>query len=301
MTIRLRCGPAVLLAASVACAPARPAQQTTAMNDRDSAHLNAMSREHAGQTPAENASAMAPRTPVTAEEVEYGRGPDGRAIRGYRARPRNAGTGAALPGLLVIHEWWGLNDNIRMMARRLAGEGYDVLAVDLYGGAAASTAEEARALMQAATRDRAAGQRNLAAAAAYLRAAGAPKLGVIGWCFGGGWSLQTALALPEQIDAAVVYYGQPELDRTALARLDAPLLGFFGGADTGIPVAQVRQMETMLREMGKPVEFRIYPGAKHAFANPSGPSYDPTAAADAWQRTLAFLARTLQPAAPSAS
>lgn len=263
---------------------------TTSTSDR--AHLDAMSREHARDTPTANASAMEPRVAVTAEEVTYGE-LDGRPLRGYLARP--AVSTETPNAILVIHEWWGLNDNVRMMTRRLAGEGYQALAVDLYGGRSASTPDEARALMGEVMAHRDAGVANLRAGAAYLhtqRRAG--RMGVVGWCFGGGWSLQAALNLPESVDAAVMYYGHPVIDRAQLDRLDAPLLGLFGEADTGIPLATVREMESTLRELHKDVTIQVYPGARHAFANPSGQSYQPEAAADAWRRTTEFFARTLR-------
>ncbi len=276
--------PALLLLA--ACA----GQRTAA----DAAHLDAMSREHAGHTPAANASVQAPSQEVTAQEVTYGT-VGGKPARGYLARPASARPGEALPAVLVIHEWWGLNDNVRMMARRLAGEGYQVLAVDLYGGRTAATPQEARQYMGEAMENPQTGTEHMRAAAAYVKGTGrAPRVGVLGWCFGGGWALQTALAQPEHTDAAVVYYGQVELDRALLARLDAPLLGIFGGEDNGIPVESVRLMEATLRELGKDVTIQVYPGAYHGFANPTGEGYDAEAAADAWRRTTAFFARTLK-------
>lgn len=259
----------------------------------DTAHVNAMAHEHAGETPTANASAMEPRVPVTGQEVAYG-SVGGKEIRGYLAFPTSAGANAAPPGVLMIHEWWGLNDNVRMMARRLAGEGYRVLAVDLYGGQVATTPEQARASMMQVMQNRGAGIENLRAAADFLRGRGSAKVGVIGWCFGGGWSLQTALQLSDRVDAAAVYYGQPETDRAELQKLDDPLIGFFGTADTGIPVATVRQMEQEMKTLGKNVEFHYYEGAAHAFANPSGQSYDAAAATDSWRRTVDFFNRTLK-------
>jgi len=274
-----------VLALLAACAPG-----SHAALDADSAHVAAMAREHAGHTPVANASVAEPRREVSAEPVVYGT-VDGKPLRGYLARP--SGARGDLPAIVVVHEWWGLNDNIRMMARRLAGEGYAVLAVDLYGGEVASTPEQARELVTASLQDRAAGVRNLQAAVEFVRGRGARRVGVLGWCFGGGWSLQAALSMPEAVNAAVVYYGQPVTDRTELARLQAPLLGLFGERDRGIPVAQVRQMEAALGELGKAAEIVVYPGADHAFANPSGQAYDARAAQDAWRRTTAFFAEHL--------
>jgi carboxymethylenebutenolidase len=250
--------------------------------------------DHPAATPAATA---APAQPVDGEEVVFGQ-TQGQPMRGYLARPReqvgkpSGGTAVApvpLPGLIVIHEWWGLNDNIKAMTRRLAGEGYTALAVDLYGGKVADTPDGAKQLMGGVMGNPAAAVAVLRAADDYLKQQGAPKVGVIGWCFGGAWSLETALEIPQGIDAAVVYYGRPEKDRARLERLRAPLLGFFGADDQSIPPAAVHEMEATLKQLGKDVEVHVYDGAGHAFANPSGTNYRPEAAADAWKRTVAFL------------
>jgi carboxymethylenebutenolidase len=168
-----------------------------------------------------------------------------------------------------------------------------VLAVDLYGGQVATDASQARGYMMRVMQARGAGMQNLTAAADFLRTRGVTKLGVVGWCFGGGWSLQSALQLGGRVDAAVVYYGQPVTDRAELQKLRAPLVGFFGLRDQSIPPDTVRKMEQELKSLGKTVDIRFY-DANHAFANPSGPSYNPAAATDAWTRTLDFFSRTLK-------
>jgi len=196
--------------------------------------------------------------------------------------------------VVVVQEWWGLNDSVRAMARRIAGEGYVTLAVDLYEGKVAETPQQAGASMRIAMARPERLSDNLAAGWKWLRDEGkAPKIGVVGWCFGGGWALQAALDRGAGMDAAVMYYGRPNLDPAELARLRAPLLGLFGGADEGIPERAVREMETMLRDLGKSVEIHIYPGAGHGFANPTGTNYEEAAATDAWRRTVAFLAAHL--------
>jgi carboxymethylenebutenolidase len=178
------------------------------------------------------------------------------------------------------------------MARLFAHHGYVALAVDLYGESADSP-ERARELM--GNVDEAQAEENLRQAYRYLAEQhNAPRVGVVGWCFGGGWSLRTALALPGQIDAAVIYYGRLIQERDRLAMLDMPILGIFGAEDEGIPVDGVRQFESTLEELGKDVDIQVYEGAGHAFANPSGERYQPEAARDAWQRTLDFLERTLK-------
>lgn len=259
----------------------------------DGDYVARMAHAHAGETPVANASAVQPKVNVTGEEVTYGT-LNGSPLRGYLAYPTAPGK-KPLPGVVAIHEFWGLNDNIRATARRLAGEGYTVLAVDLYGGKSATDPDSARQLMQAAMANPNAALANIHAANMHLRSTRhAPKVAVIGWCFGGTWSLRAALLDPDHVDAAVVYYGQPDLDLNHLSQLRAPLLGLYGSADQGIPVEKVRGMQGILDSLGKKVTIKIYDGAKHAFANPSGASYDPAAAEDAWQLTTEFLAKNLK-------
>jgi carboxymethylenebutenolidase len=203
------------------------------------------------------------------------------------------GAKGPLPAVLVIHEWWGLNEHIEHWADRLAAAGFAALAVDLYGGKVATTPDEAMAAMK--TVDDAAAQRTISAALDYLAhdpRIRAPHRGVIGWCFGGGWSLQAALAHPE-LDAAVMYYGQPETDPAKLKAIHARLLGVFGNKDKGIPPPAVDAFDAALTTAG--VDHAIYRyDAEHAFANPSGAHYDEPAASDAWSKVLPFLQQTLR-------
>lgn len=252
--------------------------------------LEAMAQEHEGDSPEPSQAAMLePRRPVTAGELTYGE-IDGEALAGYLARPED---GEPEGGILVIHEWWGLNDNIRAMTRRLAGEGYLALAVDLYAGEVASDREGAMRLVQGVMADAAAAQENLRRAVTYLEEQGIEDIGVIGWCFGGGWSLNTTLLVPEKIDATIIYYGRLTTDEAQLARIQSPVIGFFGAADQSIPVAGVREFEETLADLEKSVEVHVYEGAGHAFANPSGGRYDAEAARDAWEKTVRFLRQTL--------
>ncbi len=251
-------------------------------------YVERMAVEHAGDAPiASGAAETQPAAPVREEPVIYAT-IGGKPIAGYLARPE-AGTGS-LPGIVVIHEWWGLNDNIRAMAERLAGEGYAALAVDLYEGDVAETPERARELAGGSAGRSAALHENLSRAIAYLESeTGASTVGTIGWCFGGGWSLNAALDNPERVDATIIYYGRLVTDPERLRALQTPILGIFGGEDTGIPVETVREFESALARLDKPAEVHIYEGAHHAFANPSGTRYDAEAAEDAWQKTIAFL------------
>ncbi len=279
---------AFAVAAAVALAVPLAAQEAAA--DRD--YAARMHREHAHESPAPSAAvAPAPAQKLVVQEVEYAT-LGGRKVRGHLARPLEAS--GPLPGLIVIQEWWGLNDNVRAMAERFAGEGYLVLAVDLYEGTVATTSDAALATMQAAMKDPARLVDNLRQAHAWLKGAGATKVGVVGWCFGGGWSLATALELGDGIAAAVMYYGRVQTDPAEVAKLKSPLLGLFGALDQGIPVAGVKQFEAALAAAGKNAEIVVYEGADHAFANPSGSRYQEAAATDAWLRTTAFLAKYLK-------
>ncbi len=253
-----------------------------------------MMKSHLGDRPvASNAIAPAPTVPVTSERVTYAT-VDGKPITGYLARPANST--APLPGIIVIHEWWGLNENIEQMTERLAGEGYAALALDLYGGSVAQTPEEARALTQAAGQTPQLLEDNLKQAYQYLTTEqSSPKIASLGWCFGGSWSLNTALLLPTELDAAVIYYGgQLVTESDRLDSLQMPILGLFGALDQNPSVETVRTFEATLNELGKSAEIYVYEGADHAFANPSGTRYNAQAAEDAWEKTTAFLSQHLK-------
>jgi carboxymethylenebutenolidase len=202
---------------------------------------------------------------------------------GYLARPA---AGSSFPGVVVIQEWWGLNDHIKDVAERFAGAGFVALAPDLYNGEVAAEPDEARKLAMALDRERAI--REIKTAGSYLRDLGyvAPKkTGIVGWCMGGGLCLSTA-AQDEAVGAAVVFYGRP-LEAGDTARLKAPVLGIYGEDDHGIPVSLVRDFESEMNNHKIPNEIHIYPDAPHAFFNDTrAESYRPEAAADAWQRTL---------------
>lgn len=278
----------LLLGAAVwACGGPRDAR---ASDDGGSRYQERVATEHIGDRPTASPAARGlPRTDVADTTVTYGTA-GGRALEGYLATPRDAKAGG--PALIVIHEWWGLNDNIRSMARQFAGEGYTALAVDLYGGQVAETPDQAMKLVRSV--DESAAKANLRAAYHYLEGRGAGRIGVIGWCFGGGWSLQTALLFPDSLDAAVIYYGHLVTDPEKLAGLRVPIEGHFGAEDSSIPVDQVRRFGQLLDSLGVTEHMYVYQGAGHAFANPSGTRYVKAAADTAWTRTLAFLADHLK-------
>ena len=199
------------------------------------------------------------------------------------------------PGIVVIHEWWGLNDWVKEQASKLADQGYAALAIDLYRGKVATTPEEAHELMRGVPEDRS--LRDLHAAVEYLKSQPEVKkdrIGSIGWCMGGGYSLDVALQEPT-LTATVINYGHLATDQESLKKINASMLGIFGGQDRGIPVEDVRKFEQSLKALGKKVEIHIYPDAGHAFENPNNKAgYRAQDAADAWQRTVGFLASTLK-------
>lgn len=254
--------------------------------------VEATAAEHVDDTPAPSPLADAPPArPVLEQDLAYGEA-EGHNLVGYLAMPADAAE--PLPGLILVHEWWGLNDNIKSMARQLAAQGYVALATDMYAGEVAANAAEAEALMTRTMRAHEAALANIQQAYEYLdRYALAPRIGVIGWCLGGGLALQTALMLPDELDAAVMFYGQPVTDAARLAPLETPLLGLFGAEDSSIPVRDVQRFRTALRDLGKQAEVLIYSNAGHAFANPSGGNYDAAAAEEAWSKTLEFLKMNL--------
>ncbi|HYW49260.1 MAG TPA: dienelactone hydrolase family protein [Gemmatimonadaceae bacterium] len=251
----------------------------------------AMHAAHGKETPvATPAARIAPRAAVKGGEVMYG-SIGSKMLHGYLASPTTAVKNG--PAIIVVHEWWGLNDNIKAVVDRYAGEGYTVLAVDMFGRVA-TTPDTAMMLYQAAMKDVAAGEQNVAQAIAYLKKQGAKSIGVVGYCFGGHWSLRTGLVGGNDVNAVVIYYGAPITDRKQLARLKAPVLGLYGALDTGIPVDSVRAMERNIKGSGRNVDVTVYPNANHAFANASGQAYNAAAANDAWQKSLAFFRKNLK-------
>jgi len=201
---------------------------------------------------------------------------------------------APFPALVVIHEWWGLNDWVKEQASRLSDQGYVTLAIDLYRGKVATTPDEAHELMRGVPEDRAA--RDLQAAFDYLatqKNVDPKRIGDIGWCMGGGYALNLALAEP-RLKAAVINYGHLATDPDRLKKINAAILGIFGGQDRGIPVADVRKFEEQMKGLGRKIEVVVYPDAGHAFENPNNKTgYRAADAADAWSKTVGFLRTNL--------
>ena len=285
---------AVLLAGGLfltACdKSADPASDAEKVAGRD--NVEAMSREHADDTtePSPAAELAPARDVISDPRMPYTESGD-ELVYGYFAAP--ADVAEPLPALIVIHEWWGLNDNVRAMADRLAGEGYMVLAVDLYGGKTADTPGAARELMLQVVEEPEMAKANIRAAYEFLSVAGAPRIGSLGWCFGGGWSLAAAQMFPDDLDASVIYYGQVTGDEEKLRPINAPILGLFAADDAGIKLESVEAFRDALERLRKEHEIHIYPDVDHAFANPTGKNYNADAATDAWAKTLDFLGRHL--------
>jgi len=192
--------------------------------------------------------------------------------------------------ILVIHEWWGLNDHIKAWADRFAAMGMHALAIDLYNGKAATDPKEAGALMKAVDQD--AANRKLKAALTHLKKKGV-SVATIGWCFGGGQSLQATLQAPEDVSATVIYYGMPVMDVDKLKTIQGPVLGIYAAQDGWITPEKVAAFQKAMLDAGKSLEVHSF-DAQHAFANPSGQRYNSQAAKDAWKITKEFLMRNLK-------
>jgi len=199
------------------------------------------------------------------------------------------------PALVVIHEWWGLNDWVKEEASKLADQGYVALAIDLYRGKVATNPDEAHQIMRGVPQDRASS--DLLAASAFLRSqknVDPARVGSIGWCMGGGYSLDLAIADPK-LKVAVINYGHLATDDANLKKIDAAILGIFGGQDKGITPADVNKFESQMKALGKTVDIHSFPDAGHAFENPNNKAgYRADDATEAWKLTLAFLDKYLK-------
>lgn len=215
---------------------------------------------------------------------------DGGNTAGYLATPKQ-GTG---PGVIVIQEWWGLVDHIKDVCDRFADEGFVALAPDMYHGKSTNSPDEAGKLMMALRIDQA--EKDLGAAVQYLLTLDSmtsKKIGVVGFCLGGALALYTATK-NQNIGGCVVFYGIHPKVQPDLPNLNAPVLGIFGEKDGSVPPATVHNLERQIKDLGKQIEVKIYSGADHAFFNDTRPEvYKTEAAADAWQRTIAFLRQHL--------
>lgn len=209
---------------------------------------------------------------------------DGETLMGYLAYQPGTET---KPAVVVIQEWWGLNDHIKDVADRFANEGFVALAPDLYHGAVATEPDEARKLVMELDTPEAV--KEIQQAVAFLQGqdyVSGNKAGIVGFCMGGGLVLQTALQ-EDDLTGGVVFYGSP-LSPDEAEQVKAPILTFLGTEDR-IPVSEVEAMHAAFDTAGIENEFHLYEGAQHAFFNDTRESYNEEAAADAWPRTLAWF------------
>jgi carboxymethylenebutenolidase len=232
---------------------------------------------------------------ATSKDVTYKSGNE--TVRGILYSPAGKGP---FPGIVVVHEWWGLNDWVKEQASKLADQGYVTLAIDLYRGKVATTANEAHEFMGGVPQDRA--KRDLEAAYQYLESQPNIKkdrIGAIGWCMGGGYALQLAIDEPN-LAADVINYGVYDYASLAknpaeVKKINAPLLGIFGAQDRGIPPTDLKAFQEQMSRQSKKADFSIYPDASHAFENPNNKDgYRPKDAEDAWRKTVVFFAANLK-------
>jgi carboxymethylenebutenolidase len=209
------------------------------------------------------------------------------SAKAYVARPKGKPAGA----ILVLHEWWGLNDGVKHEADELAKEGYLALAVDLYKGKVATDPKEAAELMGA--KDEKWGDQVEEAGLEWLKGQKAGKVATIGWCMGGGESLKASLNDPKDVNATIIYYGMPITDVAKLKTLQGPVLGIWANKDGWITPAKVAEFDKALTDAGVKHEFHAY-DADHAFANPSGGRYNGEAAKDAREKMRKFLAANVK-------
>lgn len=228
---------------------------------------------------------MATEHPITASMTTFTHG--GESANGYLARPTDA---PDAPALVLIHEWWGLNDHIKDIAERYARAGFTTAAVDLYHGTVTKDASEASRLMNSLPADRALG--DIRTTINFLRGQTSAGVGVTGFCMGGVYTLLAACT--NAVDAAVAFYGIPD-DLSVIQGLSCPLLFIGGERDQWITVEKMNRLAEALRQYGKDGEVKIYSGADHAFFNDTRPEvYSPKDAADAWERAIDFFSRHLQ-------
>jgi carboxymethylenebutenolidase len=233
-----------------------------------------------------------PAKQVIAQELSYGTTAD-HNLDGFFVLPADAIP--PVPAVILVHDRWGLNDDIKAMARRLAGEGYAVLAVDLFAGTTATAAADAEHLQsETLAGGRAAALDNLAQAYKYLKeSAAASRVATLGFGLGGSLSLDAGLELGDSLAAVVMFYGEISTDDARLANLKSPLLGIFAGLDKTVPTGDVQQFRRRLRDLDKSADVLIYPDVDQGFLNPDVKTYNQNAATEGWSAALEFLDKRL--------
>jgi carboxymethylenebutenolidase len=212
---------------------------------------------------------------------------DGVKVSGYLSEP----SGTPVGGLVVIQEWWGLNDDIKNIADRYAAEGFLAFAPDMYHGELATEPDEARKLAMSLERDLAA--REIDAAIGWLKAEyGVAKVGCVGFCMGGGLTLATAIRPSSNVDAVHVYYGGGMPESDVISTIKAPVMGSYGALDQGIPAERVDMLRDTLTKAGVENDVKLYDGAGHSFFN-DGPAHHEPSAADSWTRSVGWFKKHL--------
>jgi carboxymethylenebutenolidase len=224
------------------------------------------------------------------ETVHFQNGKD--TVSGFLASPEKPGR---YPGIIVVHDWWGLTDWVKDRTQQLADQGFVALAVDLYGGKVPANATEASELSHALPENKAI--LDLMAGIVYLTTRNdieRDRIGAVGWAMGGTYAARLATLVP-RLGACVVNYGVLPTDPNELQNIGAPVLGNFGADDRGVTPADVQAFEKTMKNLNRRVDLKIYDGAGHSFENPDDrDAYRPDAAEDAWNRTLAFLSKSLR-------
>jgi carboxymethylenebutenolidase len=213
-------------------------------------------------------------------------------VGGFVAAPEKPGR---YPGIILVHDWWGLTEWVKQQTQNLAAQGFVALAVDLYGGKLPTDASEAQQVSESLSSDQAV--LKLMAGIVYLAMRNdveRDRIGVVGWAMGGGYALRLAMHVP-QIAACVDNYGEVPTDPNEMQLIGAPVLGNFGADDRGVTPTDVQGFEKAMKNLNRRVDLKVYDGAGHSFENPNNKdAYRPDAAADAWSRTVAFLDKSLK-------
>ena len=242
-------------------------------------------------TPTEAEPASPEERPVVAETLPYAE-IEQQLVYGHFAFP--ADMVDPLPGVIVIHERWGLDDSTRLLSERLAAQGYVVLAIDLFAGQVADDGATSRKLMLPVVENPEMAYENIRQAHQFLVESGqAPRIAVLGWSFGGTQAMNAAMELPDQLAAAVLYYGQVSTSEERLAELSVPVLAIYGENDRGFTADKVSDFEAAMESLGKDYQVELYAGVGHGFADPNGPNYNADAAEQAWTAALGFLGQHL--------
>ncbi len=227
---------------------------------------------------------------LTHENIEFAA--NGGTASGYLAKPVDGGP---YPGVVVIQEWWGLNPNICDIANRIAAEGYVALAPDLFHGSVTAEPDEAQKLMMSLQEPNALVDMSGAVAALQSRDdVRSDRIGVTGFCLGGGMSLLLAMNNPA-VRAAAPFYGVPGAGMGDAGQIQGAVMGFYAGHDDWITGEVVDGIQSALNGAGVRNEIHMYPDSHHGFFNDTSPDvHDPDAAADAWDKLKAFFAAELQ-------